>query len=117
MASTTTSPTPARGGELARLYEANIGAITPLVAQELGDIADDYAAEWFEAAVREALANNVRSLKYIKAILERWSRDGFKAPLRRKPASGAGVQPARGLPNAQELEKGWTPGAQEGDSP
>ena len=116
LGSTTTSSSTARVGELARLYEANIGAITPLVAQELGDIADTYPDGWFEAAVKEALAANVRSLKYVKAILERWSRDGFKTPLRRQPAGGSGARGRRDLPTTQQLEDGWTPAHEEGES-
>lgn len=97
----------ARVAELVHVYEANIGAITPIVAQELDQIADEYPAGWFEAAVKEALDANARSLNYVKAILQRWSRDGFKTPLRRQPAGGAGARGKKSLPTAEQLQQGW----------
>src|SRR5947209_12830251 len=36
------------------LYEQNIGLLSPLIADELKDAADQYPAEWIEAAFREA---------------------------------------------------------------
>ena len=35
--------------------------------------------EWVEAAAEEAALGNGRSWKYVKAILDRWERDGFKS--------------------------------------
>jgi len=103
------SATGARVGEIARVYEANIGAITSMVADELVDIADTYPSGWFEAAVKEAVNSNHRSLNYVKAILERWKVEGFKTPLRRQPAGGAGARAKRALPTAQQLQEGWKP--------
>jgi DnaD/phage-associated family protein len=105
--SSSSSATTARVSELQRIYEANIGALTPMLAEELDAIADDYSPDWFEAAVKEALTAGVRSLKYVKAILERWDRDGFKTPLKRQPAAGAGAPRQRQLPDAQQLQEGW----------
>jgi DNA replication protein len=59
-----------------RLYEENIGVITPLLAEELTEAAGHYPASWFADAFREAVALNRRSWRYIRAILERWQRDG-----------------------------------------
>ncbi len=58
------------------LYEQNIGPLTPLIADELRDIESEYPAEWIEEAVREAVANNARSLRYIVRILENWRAQG-----------------------------------------
>jgi len=60
-----------------RLYEENIGALTPLVADELRDAEDVYPEEWVLAAFQEAVAQNKRSWRYISRILERWSTEGF----------------------------------------
>lgn len=64
------------------LYQENIGLITPICADELKYIAEDYPLEWFEEAVKEAVNQNARKLKYIKAILERWKDKGFKSDTR-----------------------------------
>lgn len=59
-----------------RLYEQNIGLVTPMLAEELAEAAGQYPAEWIEEALREAVTHNRRSWRYIRAILERWARDG-----------------------------------------
>ena len=59
-----------------RLYEENIGMLTPLVGDELRAAEEEYPSEWVEAAIREAAAGNVRNWRYVEAILERWKREG-----------------------------------------
>ncbi len=58
------------------LYEQNIGLLSPLLADELRDAADQYPAEWIEAAFREAVQHNKRKWSYIRAILRRWEAEG-----------------------------------------
>jgi DnaD/phage-associated family protein len=58
------------------LYEANIGSITPMIAEELKDAEAEYPAYWIEEAVRLAVEHNKRSWKYARAILDRWDREG-----------------------------------------
>jgi len=58
------------------LYEQNIGLLSPLIAEELKDAADQYPAEWIEAAFREAVGQNKRKWSYIRAILRRWETEG-----------------------------------------
>lgn len=70
---------------LFKLYEENIGILTPLISEELKDIAGEYPPEWFEEAVKEACEANTRKLSYIRAILKRWRVEGFKSP---KPQRG-----------------------------
>jgi len=67
-------------GELLKLYEENIGIVTPIVAEKLKSIAGEYPQGWFGAAMDEAVSAGVRNLKYIKAILKRWHEEGFKTP-------------------------------------
>src|SRR5437660_7829470 len=43
-----------------KLYEQNIGLLTPLVADHLRDAADLYPEEWIESAFREAVQHNIR---------------------------------------------------------
>lgn len=58
------------------LYEQNIGALTPMIVEELRDMAETYPAAWIEDAIRVAVKNNARKLKYILAVLERMRTDG-----------------------------------------
>ncbi len=58
------------------LYEQNIGLLSPLIAEELKDAADQYPAEWIESAFREAVQQNKRKWSYIRAILRRWETEG-----------------------------------------
>lgn len=59
-----------------RLYEENIGALTPLIAQALDEAEKQYPAEWIEDAFRIAVENNVRRWKYMEAILKSWQERG-----------------------------------------
>ena len=58
------------------LYEQNIGLLSPMIADELRDAADQYPVEWIEAAFREAVLHNKRKWSYIRAILRRWETEG-----------------------------------------
>ena len=58
------------------LYEANIGSITPLIADDLREAEERYPPEWIEAAIREAAELNKRSWRYVRAILQRWETEG-----------------------------------------
>lgn len=82
--SVTVGPMPkARPWEAARerpnifaLYEANIGILSPMIAEELREAEQQYPPEWIEDAFREAVEQNRRSWRYIARILERWEREG-----------------------------------------
>jgi DNA replication protein len=72
-------PTEARTDEapnIFALYEANIGLLTPMVADQLRDAEQTYPVEWIEAAIREATESNARSWRYISAVLDRWAVKG-----------------------------------------
>jgi DNA replication protein len=60
-----------------KLYEENIGLVTPLLAEALRDAEDEYPAHWIEEAFRIAVGNNVRNWHYVAAILRRWQERGF----------------------------------------
>jgi DnaD/phage-associated family protein len=59
-----------------QLYEANIGSITPMIAEELKDAEAAFPALWLDEAVQLAVAHNKRSWRYIRAILDRWEKEG-----------------------------------------
>ncbi len=52
-----------------RLYEQNIGPLTPLIAETLQDAEQTYPIEWIEQAIRAAVESNVRRWRYVEAIL------------------------------------------------
>ena len=74
--------------EISQLYEANIGMLTPVIAERLRDVRARYPPGWFKAALEEAVGREHRNLKYIEAILERWKVEGFKSG-RRQGNEGA----------------------------
>jgi DNA replication protein len=59
-----------------RLYESNIGPLTPMIAETLQEAENTYPLNWIEDAVRIAVENNKRSWAYIDAILRRWHEGG-----------------------------------------
>ncbi len=59
-----------------RLYEENIGPLTPMIAETLEDAERSYPVDWLEEAVRIAVENNVRTWRYIDAILRSWKEKG-----------------------------------------
>jgi DnaD/phage-associated family protein len=61
---------------LFRLYEQNIGPLTPMIAETLRDAEESYPAAWIEEAIRIAVENNVRKWRYVEAILEDWHTRG-----------------------------------------
>ena len=67
---------PAEPCNIFALYEENIGAITPLIADDLKDAEERYRPQWIEAAFREAVSLNKRSWRYIHSILRRWEAEG-----------------------------------------
>lgn len=68
-----------------RLYEENIGPLTPLLADSLRDAEQEYPAVWIEDAMRIAVKNNVRRWVYIDAILRSWKEGGRDEQNRRDP--------------------------------
>jgi len=61
---------------LFKLYEDNIGPLTPMVADLLQEDAREFPAEWFEDAIKEALSHNARKWSYVRAILKNWKENG-----------------------------------------
>jgi DnaD/phage-associated family protein len=59
-----------------RLYEENIGPLTPMIADMLRDAEETYPEAWITSALKIALANNVRRWRYVEAILRSWKEEG-----------------------------------------
>ena len=104
-------PTPAAAGgdddfgRICQVYEENIGALKPAVKGRLEELTSDIpemTAEWFEAAVKEAVRQNKRNLAYVEAILQRWQREGFQSGVSPGKNSRHG-QVLHGTPRGQSL--------------
>ncbi len=70
------SPAYARRPNIFELYEANIGLLSPILADELKDAEMTYPPGWIEEAFKIAVENNVRKWSYIRAILEGMATEG-----------------------------------------
>jgi len=98
--STAGAPAPAPANAFT-VYEQAGGVLTKLTADQLGDLIDEYEKrrlglpppargadvtgdEWVQCAIREASAAGARvSVNYVKAILDRWRREGFQAEFKK----------------------------------
>jgi len=63
-------------GNIYKLYEANIGLLTPMMAEALRDAETGYPQEWIREAIQIAVDYNKRSWAYCKTILDRWAVEG-----------------------------------------
>jgi len=70
------SSAPMRKSNIFKLYEENIGALTPLLSDMLREAEKNYPAVWFEEAFEIAVSRNIRNWKYVEAILARWKEKG-----------------------------------------
>src|SRR5512140_1293489 len=59
-----------------KLYEENIGPLTPLISDTLHDAELAYPPEWIEDAFKKAVQANARRWRYIEAILKSWKEKG-----------------------------------------
>ena len=60
-----------------KLYEENIGPLTPLIADTLKDAEDEYESEKIIEAIELAVKANARKWSYVEAILKRWKEEGY----------------------------------------
>lgn len=59
-------------------WEKNIGTLNGIVLEELESYTEDLTEEMIIQAIHIASRNNKHSWSYIKAILDRWLRNGYK---------------------------------------
>jgi len=62
-----------------RLYETNIGPLTPIIAESLRDAEREFPLDWIEDALRLAVESNALNWKFARAILDRWKREGRRS--------------------------------------
>jgi DnaD/phage-associated family protein len=70
------SAPPVERPNIFKLYEENIGPLTPLIADALRDAEATYPPEWIEEAIGESVKRNKRNWKYVEAILRSWKEKG-----------------------------------------
>lgn len=59
-----------------RLYEQEIGALTPMIADELRDLQATHSEDWLRDAIRVAVREQALSIRYIASVLDRWRKKG-----------------------------------------
>jgi DnaD/phage-associated family protein len=69
-------PAPLDRPNVFRLYEENIGPLTPLIADALKDAEESFSSLWTAEAIELAAKHNKRNWKYCEAILKRWKEEG-----------------------------------------
>jgi DnaD/phage-associated family protein len=67
-----------------RLYEENIGPLTPMIADMLRDAEQLYPPAEIEEALRIAVQNNARNWRYIESILQAWQAKGGRGESNRR---------------------------------
>lgn len=75
-----------------KLYEDNVGVLTPLIAEQLADAEHAYPSQWIEDAFAEAAGYNRRNWRYISRILENWATQGRQGATNRRN-SGRPINP------------------------
>lgn len=102
-----------------KLYADNINpAYGPIESEKLLMLYDRYHSKWLEAAIIEAAESSRRpSVKYIEAILDRWERDGFKAPKQKKSKKEEKKHGESGLSGGAAPEKSQYAAYFDGDAP
>lgn len=70
--------------EVVTKYRENIGPVTPILAEEIRKAELRWSQEWILEAIKEAVLSNIRSLRYIISICQRYERDGFGPPRRER---------------------------------
>ncbi|MFZ3071020.1 MAG: DnaD domain protein [Anaerolineaceae bacterium] len=86
-----------------KLYEANIGPLTPMMAEMLKDDEQLYPYDWIVEAVGEAVQRNARNWKYVRAILKAWKEKGHGS---KNEKDGTDLEKFRELYKEQKRKSG-----------
>lgn len=96
---TTTTTAQPTTQNIFKVYESNIGPLTPLIADALKDHEKSYGPEWVARAIEEAAKMNARNLKYIEGVLKGYAQRG-SPDIGRSPVKET-TRPARAKSNAE----------------
>ncbi len=78
----------ARRPDIFKLYEENIGLLTPLMSDILIDAEKTYPVDWIADAVKIAVERNARNWRYVESILRSWKEKGRNEKDQRPAAEG-----------------------------
>lgn len=67
-----------RIGNIIKIYEEEIGLLTPYQLETLESYLDDLSEEMIIEAIKRASKQNKKSMSYIEGILKNWVKDGYK---------------------------------------
>jgi len=67
--------------EIIEFYNENIGLITPYGLEILSDYAKEMSVDLIILAMKKSVEANIKTIKYIKGILNNWSKKGIKTVL------------------------------------
>jgi DNA replication protein len=84
------SAPPVERPNIFKLYEENIGPLTPLIADMLKDAEKTYPQAWIAEALEIAVKRNKRNWQYVEAILKRWKVEGHAQKQDRRDAQEDG---------------------------
>lgn len=63
-----------------RFYEENFGTLSPHIAERIEKLIGDIGPEMVVEAMKEAVANRARGIKYVEAIVNRWLANNIRSP-------------------------------------
>lgn len=67
--------------KILNFYENNIGLLTPYSLEILSDYTKEMSVDLVMLAMQKAVESNIRTIKYIKGILNNWQKKGIKTVL------------------------------------
>lgn len=79
-------------GAVFSVYESEIGALTPIIAEKLQDDIKAFTEGWVIDAIKVASENNIRKLSYVEGVLRAWRVEGRGAAPHGKKPSKAKVE-------------------------
>ncbi len=74
--SLTTTASTGDASAVFRMYEAEIGLLTPIISDAINGWFADVPAQWIVDAIHRAVVANKRSWSYVEAILRAWKAKG-----------------------------------------
>lgn len=91
--------------QISKAYEAEIGVITAMIADDLRDASVTYPLKWILDAIHEAAVNNKRGWNYCLAILKRWHAQGNQEPAKKNGAKHANTNQTPNNPRDPEQDE------------
>jgi len=94
--------------KLAKLYESNMGIITPIMADTLKEIDENFPADWHLPAIKVCVDQNKRTAAYLFGVLQKWKEYGFGwKPTSTKAQQNSQRPQKTNLPQVQDQLKEW----------